>query len=219
MKTIVCFGDTNTWGVDPQTDGRLSFDKRWTGILTREMAPEYRVLEEGQPGRTIVCDDPVEKYKNGLEYLMPCLQSHTPVDVLVIMLGTVQLKSRFHQTADDIAMGLEYLLRQVLATNTGRGGQPPEILLISPIAVGRVEDTWLASVFDMPNTRERQKKLRVLYEDMAKRLGIHFMPAEEYADTSELDGIHIARESHHPFAMAVAGKIRDILRQREKAAV
>lgn len=219
MKTILCFGDTNTWGVDPKTDGRLPFQERWTGILTKELSSECRVIEEGQPGRTIICDDPVEKYKNGLEYLMPCLQSHAPVDVLVVMLGTVQLKSRFHQTADDIAMGLEYMLRQVLATGTGANGRPPEILLISPIAVGKVEDTWLVSVFDMPNTRDRQKKLRKLYQAMAERLGIYFMAAEDYAKTSMLDGIHIAEESHYPFAMAVAKEIREILDKKERKAV
>lgn len=211
MKTIVCFGDTNTWGVDPKTDGRLPFERRWTGILTKELAPEYRVIEEGQPGRTILCDDPVEKYKNGMEYLMPCMQSHMPVDLLVVMLGTVQLKSRFHQTAADIALGLEYVLKLVLAGGSGVDGKAPEILLISPVAVGAVESTWLSAVFDMTNTRERQKKFKGLYQEMAGRLQIHFMAAEDYAKTSELDGIHIAAESHEPFAMAVAGRIREIL--------
>lgn len=205
MKTIVCFGDTNTWGVDPKTDTRLPFERRWTGILTKELASEYRVLEEGQAGRTIICNDPVEKYKNGMEYLMPCLQSHMPVDLLVVMLGTVQLKSRFHQTAEDIAMGLEYVLRQVQASGTGPRGKSPQILLMSPIAVGDVENTWLSSVFDMPDTRKRQQKFRKLYQDIAGRLDISFMAAEDYARTSE-DGIHIAEESHRPFAMAVAEK-------------
>lgn len=63
MKTIICFGDTNTWGVDPRTDTRLDFEKRWTGILTKELQNEYRVIEEGQAGRTILSDDPVEPYK------------------------------------------------------------------------------------------------------------------------------------------------------------
>lgn len=211
MKTIVCFGDTNTWGVDPKTDCRLPFEKRWTGILTKELMQEYRVLEEGQAGRTILCNDPVEKYKNGMEYLMPCLQSHMPVDLLVIMLGTVQLKSRFHQTAEDIAIGLEYVLKEVLASGTGVDGKEPQILLMSPVAVGNVENTWLSSVFTMPDTRERQKKFKGLYKEISERLQIHFLAAEDYADTSELDGIHIAEDSHYPFAMAVADKIREIL--------
>lgn len=210
VKTIVCFGDTNTWGVDPKTDKRFPFEKRWTGILTKQLEGEYRVLEEGQAGRTIVCDDPIEKHKNGLDYLMPCLESHAPVDLLVVMLGTVQLKSRFHQTAEDIAMGLEFMLKQVLKSGTGPEEGAPKILLISPIAIGAVEETWLSSVFDMENTRERQMKFKGLYADIAKRLKIEFMAAEDVAKTSH-DGIHIAEESHYPFAMAIAERARKML--------
>ena len=212
MKTIICFGDTNTWGVDPRTDTRLDFEKRWTGILTKELQNEYRVIEEGQAGRTILSDDPVEPYKNGYQYLMPCLDSHRPVDLLIVMLGTVLLKGRFHQTADDIAISLEIMLRDVLKTQCGPDGKAPAILLISPIQVGNVEDTWLKSVFPMTNNRERQKKFRNLYSEIAERLGIDYMAAEDYAKTSA-DGIHIALESHEPFAKAIAEKAREILRR------
>ena len=85
MKTVLCFGDTNTWGVNPVDESRLEFEKRWTGILTEELRGEARVIEEGQCGRTTVCDDPVDLYKNGLDYLMPCLDSHRPIDVVVVM--------------------------------------------------------------------------------------------------------------------------------------
>lgn len=210
MKTIICFGDTNTWGVNPETDQRLPFEKRWTGILTKELEKEYRVIEEGQAGRTTVCEDPIEKYKNGMDYLMPCLDSHRPVDLLVVMLGTVQLKSRFHQTAEDIAIGLEYMLKQALHSGCGAQGEPPKILLISPVAVGNVEETWLSGVFDMPDTRERQSRFKELYGGIAKRMGIHFMAAEDVARTSQ-DGIHMDLRSQGPFAKAVAAKARQIL--------
>ena len=211
MKTVICFGDTNTWGVDPKTDERLPFERRWTGILTQELQHEYRVLEEGQAGRTTVCDDPIEKHKNGLQYLMPCFQSHAPVDLLVVMLGTVQLKNRFNQSAQDIAIGLQTLLKEALDSKSGPNGTPPEILLISPVAVGNVENTWLSSVFSLPNNRERQKQFKTLYSAMAKELNINFMAAEDVAKTSE-DGIHIAEESHRPFALAVARQVRAILK-------
>lgn len=210
MRTVICFGDTNTWGVDPRTDTRLNFEERWTGILTKELAGEYRVIEEGQAGRTILSDDPVEPYKNGYQYLMPCLESHRPVDLLIVMLGTVLLKGRFHQTADDIAISLEILLKEALKSQSGPGGTAPKILLISPVAVGRVEETWLKGVFSLPDNRERQGRFRELYSAIAQRLQIDFMAAEDYAKTSP-DGIHIALESHRPFALAVAERIREIL--------
>lgn len=215
MKTIICFGDTNTWGVDPRTDTRLDFEQRWTGILTRELEGEYRVIEEGQAGRTILSDDPVEPYKNGYKYLMPCLDSHRPVDLLIVMLGTVLLKGRFHQTADDIAISLEILLKEALKSQCGPDGAAPKILLLSPIEVGEVECTWLKSVFPLPDNRERQKRFRELYSGIADRLQIDFMAAEDYAKTSA-DGIHIALESHRPFALAVAEKVRKIFEEHHK---
>lgn len=211
MKTILCFGDTNTWGVNPINEERLPFEQRWTGILTKEMEREARVIEEGQCGRTTICDDPVDQYKNGLEYLMPCLDGHRPIDVAVIMLGTVQLKGRFNQSADDIALGLDRIVRAVAQSDAGPQGQSPQILVISPIRVGKVEDGPLAETFFLPNNRERQQKFRKLFSKVAEKYGAEFMAAEDYADTSHLDGIHIAEESHRPFALAVAEKLRSML--------
>ncbi len=211
MKTILCFGDTNTWGVNPVDESRLDFDKRWTGILTRELRPAVRVIEEGQCGRTTVCDDPVDLYKNGLSYLMPCLDGHRPLDLVVIMLGTVQLKGRFNQSAEDIALGLERIIRAVKHSGSGIEGKSPKILVISPIKIGNVEEGPLASTFFLSNNRERQSRFKKLFSEAAARYGAEFMAAEDYADTSELDGIHIAEESHYPFAMAVAEKVRKML--------
>lgn len=211
MKTILCFGDTNTWGVNPVDESRLAFDKRWTGILTKELSPAIRVIEEGQCGRTTVCDDPVDLHKNGLLYLMPCLDGHRPLDLVVIMLGTVQLKGRFNQSAEDIALGLERVIQAVKASGAGVDGKSPRILVISPIKIGNVEDGPLAATFFLDNNRERQSRFKMLFSDIAARYGAGFMAAEDYADTSPMDGIHIAEESHYPFAMAVAQKVRDML--------
>ena len=95
MKTILCYGDSNTWGYNPATTERSSRDERWTGILRRELDDGYLVIEEGLNGRTTVWDDPIEGYKNGKEYLIPCLETHKPLDLVIIMLGTNDLKVRF----------------------------------------------------------------------------------------------------------------------------
>ena len=162
MKTVLCFGDTNTWGVNPVDESRLEFEKRWTGILTEELRGEARVIEEGQCGRTTVCEDPVDLYKNGLDYLMPCLDSHRPIDVVVVMLGTVQLKGRFNQSAADITLGVERILQAILHSGCGADGKAPRVLLISPIRIGRVEDSHLASTFFLGNNRERQAEMKPL---------------------------------------------------------
>ena len=102
MKTILCFGDSNTWGFDPDATAsspypiRHAHDVRWTGVLARELGQEFHVIEEGQNGRTTVHEDPIVQHRNGRTYLPPCLESHKPIDLVVLMLGTNDLKAMFH---------------------------------------------------------------------------------------------------------------------------
>ena len=105
MKTIVCFGDSNTWGFNPATKDRLDRDSRWTGVLRNTLGAEYIVVEEGLNGRTTVWDDPIEGYKNGKTYLIPCLETNHPFDLITIMLGMNDLKKRFSLSAFDVANG------------------------------------------------------------------------------------------------------------------
>ena len=95
MKTILCYGDSNTYGYNPVTGGRWSEDIRWTGRLQQLLGDEYKVIEEGCNGRTTMYKAPGEGWKSGLEYLKPCLNSHKPVDAVVMMLGTNDLKMDF----------------------------------------------------------------------------------------------------------------------------
>ena len=104
-KTVLCYGDSNTWGYDPATQKRYPRNVRWAGVLRRALGNGYLVIEEGLNGRTTVWDDPIEGYKNGKEYLVPCLETHKPIDLVIIMLGTNDLKARFHVPACDIAAG------------------------------------------------------------------------------------------------------------------
>ena len=104
MKTILCYGDSNTWGYDPVSQDRYPPTQRWVSVLARELGPEYQVIAEGLNGRTTVWPDPVEgEHKNGKAYLLPCLESHHPLDLVVLMLGTNDLKHRFGLSAWDIA--------------------------------------------------------------------------------------------------------------------
>ena len=135
MYTVVCFGDTNTWGYDNRSGDRLPYDERWTGMLAKELGADFRVIEEGLPGRATT-EDPVESGKNARAQIGPCLESHAPIDVFVMMLGQPDLKKRFSLTACDISMGIEALSRMVLSSNAGAGGKPPKLLIMSPVQVG-----------------------------------------------------------------------------------
>ncbi|HEY9054956.1 MAG TPA: GDSL-type esterase/lipase family protein, partial [Rectinemataceae bacterium] len=131
MKTVLCFGDSNTWGYDPRTTERYSPEHRWPEVLKatlQELHPgQFEVIAEGQNGRTTVWDDPLG-FKRGSDYLLPCLESHKPVDLLVIMLGTNDLKHRFGLSAYDVAKGLGRLVELARGCEFGPGSKAPKVL-------------------------------------------------------------------------------------------
>ena len=97
MKQILCFGDSNTWGLIPKTNQRYPWGVRWTSILDNELNRhfnnEYRVIEEGLCGRTTVFDDPLRDGRNSFKLLPTILESHNPVTDVIIMLGTNDCKT------------------------------------------------------------------------------------------------------------------------------
>ena len=209
MYTVVCFGDTNTWGYNNDDGERLPYDRRWTGILAKLLGSDFRIVEEGLPGGSTV-SDPVEEGKNAREHIVPCLESHEPIDLFILMLGQPDLKRRFSLTAYDIAMGVECLVEKIVSSGAGVGHSAPKLLIISPVQVGEIAGTSMEKWFDAKGTAERSSALPELYRAVAKKYGAAFMEASSVAGTSE-DGIHMANDSHEPFAAAIADKVRDIL--------
>jgi lysophospholipase L1-like esterase len=82
MKTVLCYGDSNTWGYDPVSQSRFDIHTRWAGVARDLLGSDWHVIEEGLNGRTTVWDDPIEGDKNGKTYLPPCLATHRPLDVV-----------------------------------------------------------------------------------------------------------------------------------------
>ena len=117
MKSILCYGDSNTYGLMPDSPDRYPRDVRWTGILQKKLGEDYYVIEEGLSGRTTLWDDPIEEHKNGKKYLLPCLDSHKPVDLVILMLGTNDLKTRFSLTPFDIGASVENLVKVLLKSD------------------------------------------------------------------------------------------------------
>ena len=114
---ILCFGDSLTWGFDPEKGNRISGDKRWTGVLQTLLGDRCQVIEEGQNGRTIATEDPAEGEKNGIRYILPCIESQCPLDLMIVMLGTNDLKQKFGYSARDIAGEMQLFLEKVQAYN------------------------------------------------------------------------------------------------------
>ena len=137
MKQILCFGDSNTYGLIPgTTNQRYGWGTRWTSILDDKVRTKgYRVIEEGLCGRTTVFDDPFRTERRGTEMLPAILESHRPVDTIVLMLGTNDCKSVYSATPEVIGQGIEQLLDQINTVNPDA-----KILLVSPIYLG--ERIW-----------------------------------------------------------------------------
>ena len=207
MKTILCYGDSNTWGWNPVTMERYSRDERWPGVLQGELGDGYFVIEEGLPGRTTVWDDPIEGYKNGKEYLIPCLDTHKPIDLVIIMLGTNDLKVRFSLSAFDVAAGAGVLVDIVQRSEAGPDGNAPKVLLMAPPPLGRL--TVFAEMLE--GARTKSKRFARHFQRVAQELGCTFLDTSNIIVSSDVDGVHLEMEEHEKLGRAVAAVIRNML--------
>jgi lysophospholipase L1-like esterase len=199
MKTILCYGDSNTWGYNPATQERYGHDQRWTRQLQALLGGGYWVIEEGQNGRTTVHDDPVEGNKNGLTYLMPCLESHKPLDMVVLMLGTNDLKLRMSKTSQDIAKSVGRLVKLIQSSESGPGNTVPEVLVIAPPPLGKLTD--FADSFS--GGSDKSRSLGSWYRVIAEERGCAFLDAGTVIRSSDVDGIHFDADQLPLLAAAV----------------
>jgi lysophospholipase L1-like esterase len=208
-RTILCYGDSNTHGTMPMPDlgsmGRYDRQTRWPGQLAA-LLPDWQVIEEGLPGRTTVHDDPVEgAHRNGLTVLPAILESHRPVDVVILMLGTNDLKQRFSVNALDIALSLERLVLAIRASGCGPGGTVPGVILVAPPPILEVQD--LGVMFAGGEAKSQQLGARIAA--VARGLGVPFVDAGSLIGVSEIDGIHYDEPAMAALAQAFAQAVTD----------
>ncbi len=206
MKTILCYGDSNTWGYNPVSQERHEYGNRWTTVLQQELGDEYLIIPEGLNGRTTVWEDPIELHKNGATYLPPCLESHKPVDLVIIMLGTNDLKQRFSLPAGDIAAGAGVLVDIVKKSDSGPGGTAPEVLVLIPPEVRKLSD------FAERLTGARENSLRCpeAYAGMAEERDAVFLDIGRNVRFSDLDGIHFEPDQLEILGHIVAEMVKSI---------
>jgi lysophospholipase L1-like esterase len=210
MRTILCYGDSNTHGTAPMQhleDGRrFGHGERWVSVMRQIISADWWVLEEGLPGRTTVLDDPIEGiHKNGLTYLTPCLESHIALDVVTICLGTNDLKARFGMPASDIAAGAGILVETVTRVLAGFG-QTAKVLLIAPPPI--LEVGCLAEMF--AGGAAKSQAFAKHYAAVATRLGVGFLDAGSVVKSSPVDGIHFDQPEHLKLGMAVAAMVKKL---------
>ena len=210
MKRILCFGDSLTWGYDPDNRTRLPEDSRWPMVLQDCLGGDYKIIEEGQNGRTIATDDPAEGEKNGLKYIGPCLESQSPLDLVIIMLGSNDCKRKFAYSSMDIAGEMQIVLEKVIAYDHFRCKDGFKILLISPPYITEaIKESWLGDSFGYENARKLTMELAAWYKDLAKMYNCFYMDASTIVTASDTDGCHLDAENQRKLGKAVAEYIKD----------
>lgn len=204
MKTLLIYGDSNTYGSSPtMPDGssyRYGPDIRWPARLANALGSEWEVIAEGLPGRTTAHDNPFTgAHKNGLSLLPAFLESHAPIDIFAVMLGTNDLKARLNLPAVEIREGIRQILLRVRMGTYGRDGAQPKLLIIAPVPIKAVAPHAEA----LEGGVEKSQRLAKLYAELAKSMDATFFDAGLVADVSEIDGVHLTESAHIALADAL----------------
>lgn len=207
MKSVLCYGDSNTWGYDAATRDRFAPHVRWTGVLQARLGLDYRVIEEGLNGRTTRWEDPIDPGRNGATYLIPCLLTHRPLDLVIIMLGTNDLKARFNLSASDIAESAASLGAEARRQASNAAGEPAPVLLVAPPAT--VELGEFDQLF--AGAREKSRQFSHYYRLAARWYGLPFFDAGEVIVSSDLDGIHLDAPEHAKLGESLATVVKSMI--------
>jgi len=211
VKQVLCFGDSNTWGHNPQTYGRHPRNVRWPSVLAEFLGEDYHVAECGLSGRTTVFDDPFADCRNGRKALGYALQEHMPIDLLIISLGTNDLK---FTTAAGSARGLSVLLHDAIYNKLPNRVMQPlaehaKILVISPIRLAADIEKKRPGVMPADSYKESCQFAEV-FLPVCEQYGVELLDAAAFAQPSEVDCIHMDAENHKKLAHAVYEKIKQM---------
>ncbi len=207
---ILFYGDSNTWGFQGDNPKvRLAYDKRFTGILAKRF-PQHRIIEEGLPGRTICFDDPLDSGRNGTETLPMLLQTHEPLDLVVIMLGTNDTKIMFGHTPMTMRLAMERMIRLVQNIEAWSDtGIRPDILLVAPPRMGDIERGTFYGMFDA-HSAEMIPEVAEQFRELAEQYACMFVDGSQVAAEGCRDFVHLTAEEHEQMAKLIGDAIEEM---------
>lgn len=216
-KRILCYGDSNVWGRIPGDDNtaRYPVNKRWPGILQNLLGNEYEVVEEGLNGRTTNRESPDKAGKNGAAYLFSCLESHNPLDLIILSLGKNDMKSKYKATPETIGIGVEECLQIIYKEGRTISKKVPKIIIISPAIIEEKERLRFGKkVVDFLGANKKSARLGKIYSGIAKKHDVGFLNLDKYVKNSELDGVHLDEKSNRKIAEITSQMIKELLKPR-----
>lgn len=208
MKNILCFGDSNTYGYRPDGTGRYDEKVRWTKRLQSALGVEnFNVIEEGLSGRTTVFEDELRSDRKGINAISMILETHNPLDLVIIMLGTNDCKVRYGASAGVIAKGLEQIIHKVKQLTKDH----TKILVISPILLGEGVGEKGFDIEFNKNSEIVSRGIASEYEKVALRNQCEFLDASKIAKASSIDREHLDEEGHARLARALADVVPKLI--------
>ena len=208
-KTILCYGDSNTWGYTPGTGERYAFHVRWTGVMAKALGEGYHICEDGLNGRTTSFDFPWSECKNGQSGLPYALLSQKPLDLLIIALGINDLTvvdSSYSAQSCGALIRRTRMLQAVPDAGTPIFPNGVKILIAAPAPVHPDYDRMYQKVFYEDSCCLAEK-----YRIMAEENGIYYLNTADYACASPIDCVHFSEQSHKALGLAMAEKVKEIL--------
>lgn len=201
MKTILCYGDSNTWGYNASEDRRFCWKERYPGVLSGIMGEAYHIVENGLCGRTTRYDSEIEPFVNGLKEAGVCAEVNAPMNYAVVMLGTNDCKDMYQAALTDIREGI----REICNCFCQKGAQ---ILLVSPPAMRDLKESPFRDEFG-EGAEEKSLQLKTLYFELAEQEGWMYLDADSIVKAGNFDRIHLDKEGHVRLAAAVGKMIKD----------
>lgn len=211
MQHVLVYSDSLSWGIIPTTRRRLPFDQRWPGVMEMTLCAsgrKVRVIEDCLNGRRTVWDDPFKPGRNGLVGLAQRIEIHSPLDLVVLMLGTNDFQSMHQHNAWHSSQGILALVSTVRAAPIEPGMPVPQVVVVAPPAIQTPKGP-IAPKFEGGETK--CAGLADAFRQASEEIGCQFFDAGGVVSSSTLDGVHLDPEQHLALGKALSRVLEPLL--------